>query len=175
MTDYTNPQHHFKTYCQVSGCESFPLDGYSVCEKHLNQPSDINVPSITSSTSRLSPEQEEHVEMWIKQQHGTAGWQTKLKNLVAEECQRAVEDRDKEISASLLKIKQWAATLQKAACAYGTIEGSGGRCDCKFLDENTITFSLRCGDIEQTGCCEARSILWEINKLSPSLKQESHE
>lgn len=47
---------------------------------------------------------------------------------------------------------EYAAELQKRQCCYGTTEGDGRPCDCKFLQGPNQ------GSSEATGCCEARGL-----------------
>lgn len=49
----------------------------------------------------------------------------------------------------------YARRLQEGACCYGTKEGDGRHCDCKFLREGQML--SRSG--ENTGCCEARALI----------------
>ena len=48
-------------------------------------------------------------------------------------------------------------TLQAALCAYGTADGDGRTCDCKFVQTGYFTG-------EQNGCCEARQIIWNARE-----------
>lgn len=73
---------------------------------------------------------------------------------------------EKEIDLDL--IEKNARVLQKKLCVYGTTEGDNRVCDCKFS---------RNGDIrpwtssEESGCAEAREIIWEIKKLKKHLHE----
>lgn len=65
------------------------------------------------------------------------------------------------IGEKINKIIEYASALQKGLCAYGTIEGDGKKCDCKFGIE---PFNSRM--VEENGCCEARKIIWLAKELS---------
>ena|SRR5687768_4723922 len=78
---------------------------------------------------------------------------------------------DIERKEAIAQIKSCAETLQKSLCCYLTTEGDGRTCDCKFASAGEER--LRRGTSEQTGCCEARSILWNLKTLQtvPDIEQ----
>ena len=53
---------------------------------------------------------------------------------------------------------------QNSVCAYGTREGDGMTCDCKYTDRMLLgeAFELRG---ERTGCCELRSAVQILEKM----------
>ena len=63
----------------------------------------------------------------------------------------------------LREIEKYAQIIQKGLCGYGTEQGPGlqsgpEHCDCKFLC-NPV------GGGEETGCCEARSIILAVREI----------
>lgn len=76
-----------------------------------------------------------------------------------------------ELKKLLNEIDTNARTLQKGLCCYSTIEGDNHTCDCKFAGSDTFFLGKLTG-YEQTGCCEARSIIWAIPKLKAFLAAE---
>lgn len=50
---------------------------------------------------------------------------------------------------------EWLKDEQHRRCAYGTREGDGQRCDCKYPRPNQEHQSD-----EVTGCCELRAAIW---------------
>jgi hypothetical protein len=53
---------------------------------------------------------------------------------------------------------KYARSLQAGACCYGTKQGDGRFCDCKFLSGEKFSGG------EQTGCCEARALVIFLEK-----------
>jgi hypothetical protein len=53
---------------------------------------------------------------------------------------------------------------QNSICAYGTREGDGGTCDCKYTNRMFLSqdFELKG---EQTGCCELRAAIQILEKI----------
>ncbi len=82
----------------------------------------------------------------------------------------------KEINKKFDLIEKYARILQKGLCGYLTKEGDKKTCDCKFLNDNFLDekFSPMLGlsNGENTGCCEARSIIWEIQKIKKDYTQQ---
>ena len=85
-----------------------------------------------------------------------------------------------EILDSLEYSKSIATFLQQMLCKSGTTQGDGHSCNCKFATSmETIkkqieskggqNFPLE----EKSGCCEARVIIGEINRVIKSLKEEN--
>jgi len=60
------------------------------------------------------------------------------------------------------QIRDMASILQRSLCAYGTVEGDGHRCDCKFSYNNQ---TLKGYPHEESGCAEAREIIRICNEL----------
>jgi hypothetical protein len=62
-------------------------------------------------------------------------------------------------------------TIQHLLCAYGTKEGDGRVCDCKFV---TPEWAEMYGKGEHNGCCEIRTAIWFIEKnFRTELKEDS--
>lgn len=64
------------------------------------------------------------------------------------------------------QIKQLSIILQSSLCAYGTKEGDGHMCDCKYSSDGK---TLKGFPHEESGCAEARKIIWNCEKI---LKEE---
>lgn len=71
------------------------------------------------------------------------------------------------------EIDRCARVLQKSLCCYGTNEGDNRTCDCKFAfdaEKQEYKKQFEAGRMgEETGCAEARSIIWNIKKLQDLL------
>lgn len=61
---------------------------------------------------------------------------------------------------------------QHRLCAYGTREGDGGTCDCKYARRMFLSepFNLR-GEI--TGCCEMRAAIQVLVRLQEQEKEKT--
>ena len=86
-----------------------------------------------------------------------------------------------EILDSLEHSKSLATFLQQMLCAYQTTQGDEHSCDCKFATSmETINKQIKNKEGqkfpsgEKTGCCEARTIIREINRIINSLKEENN-
>lgn len=53
---------------------------------------------------------------------------------------------------------------QHAVCAYGTREGDGKTCDCKYTDRMLLGESFEFRG-ERTGCCELRAAIQILEKM----------
>jgi len=70
-----------------------------------------------------------------------------------------------KIGEELIQIKENALFLQKNLCSYGTTEGDGQRCDCKFSQNGELQLHSESG----CGCAEARSIIFCVEKIEKYL------
>jgi hypothetical protein len=61
---------------------------------------------------------------------------------------------------------KYAKTLQKSLCAYGTTEGDGRKCDCKFSKTGELGHKF---SESGCGCAEARAIIYGLEKLEKDL------
>lgn len=61
---------------------------------------------------------------------------------------------------------------QHKRCAYGSREGDGRTCDCKYMPPMFMSdhFVLR-GEV--TGCCELRSAIWTLQLLQKKEKENN--
>ena len=64
---------------------------------------------------------------------------------------------------ALTRIKYNAVRLQSSLCDYGTVHGDNRICDCKYVQAPDKHLN-RSRHSEETGCCEAREILIDIEK-----------
>lgn len=80
----------------------------------------------------------------------------------------------KEIVDNLDKMLVYARMLQASRCGYGTKEGDGKQCDCKYLSmedgppPRTAKQKRWLG--EQNGCCEARALVQYLLHMKESLR-----
>lgn len=85
-----------------------------------------------------------------------------INEIINEELERERERLTREIKGIVEPVIDQMRRLQKATCAYGTAEGDGMTCDCKFLRSDD---SIRLGS-EENGCCEARNAIRELSRLN---------
>jgi len=61
---------------------------------------------------------------------------------------------------TLKEIRECAVTLQSSLCSYGTTEGDGKKCDCKFASNGKLGNKH---SEDGCGCAEARAIIWFLD------------
>ena len=85
-----------------------------------------------------------------------------------------------EMLETLEYTKKLATILQKKLCGYGTTNGDGKPCDCKFfvftdtIDEQISGKESMNAHGEKTGCCEARSIIRYLEEITKSIERKNN-
>ena len=77
-------------------------------------------------------------------------------------------ETNKEILADLI---EYARFLQENLCSYGTKDGDGKSCKCKFSKNGKMRHMSESG----CGCAEARAILWGLERLECHIEQKDKE
>jgi len=85
----------------------------------------------------------------------------------------AKEELRGEIEEKVKEIDRCARILQKSFCLYGTTEGDKRTCDCKFaFDSEKQEYKKELGNKfgEESGCAEARRIIWKLDEVLQIIK-----